>query len=122
MEASKTKPPYSKSEDNYIKKCTKSASTVAAGLRKAAKALNRSETAISQRYYSKIKGGKKKPETVGSLAISPFMAPNESKSNVMLEHQKELDKSVRFTLASLAKGHENITIEVQGKQITAVFK
>jgi len=113
MKPSKTKAPYSKSEDNYIAKCARSSSGVAGGLKKAAAALGRSPQAVTQRYYTKIRGKassnvKNRPETVGST--------------VLKDHQETLDKSVRFTLASLAKGHENITIEVKGTQVTAVFK
>ena len=112
MKPSKTKAPYSKSEDNYIAKCARSSSSVSGGLKKAAAALNSSPQAVTQRYYTKIRGKaslnvKNRPATVG---------------NIVQDHQKTLDKSVRFTLASLAKGHENITIEVKGTQITAVFK
>tara|TARA_R100000544_G_C2225007_1_gene60089 strand:+ start:591 stop:932 length:342 start_codon:yes stop_codon:yes gene_type:complete len=113
MKPSKTKAPYSKSEDNYISKCATTSLSVTGGLAKAAKALGRSPQAVTQRYYGTIRRKasltvKNRPETVGSV--------------ISKETQETLDKSVRFTLASLAKDHNHITIEVKGTQVTAVFK
>jgi len=107
----KTGTRYSAVEDKHILKCVAASNTICGGISKAAKHLGRSENAVLQRYYL-IKKKKAKVRTVAAPKTESFMS----------KHQKMLDKDVRFSLASLAKDHECITIEVKGTQITAVFK
>ncbi len=118
----KTGTRYSTVEDKHILKCVTESSTICGGINKAAKHLGRSENAVLQRYYLIKKNAKKAskkrtlPRSVGKIFNSDPFETFESK------HQKMLDMDVRFSLASLAKDHECITIEVKGTQVTAVFK
>lgn len=102
---------YSAVEDKHILKCVADSNTICGGINKAAKHLGRSENAVLQRYYL-IKKKKAKARVVAEPKVDTFMS----------KHQKMLDQDVRFSLASLAKDHESITIEIKGTQITAVFK
>jgi len=129
---------YTAAEDKYIYKCATESRTVCQGITKAAKKYGRTEKAVMFRYYNVLKkrarkydAGSAGPVGKAIRAKARAKAKNaemkdpfgEVKSKFsMSKHQKMLDKSVRFTLASLARDHDHITIEVKGKQITAVFK
>lgn len=106
----KTGTRYSAVEDKHILKCVAESNTICSGISKAAKHLGRSENAVLQRYYLIKKNAKTR--VVAQPKTDSFMS----------KHQKMLDQDVRFSLASLARDHESITIEVRGKQITAVFR
>lgn len=109
---------YTTQDDQYIVDVVRKSKNNCIGFEKAAKKLNRSPNAIMQRYYQRLMHGKPKRKAV--VAGDPFGKTTSKFS--MSKHQKMLDKDVRFTLASLAKGHQNITVTIQGKQVTAVFK
>lgn len=124
---------YTLEEDKYIYKCATTSRTICHGLHKAAKELGRTEKAVMYRYYNVLKKNTKKRkynERVRTDVLKSVAAKKKAKDPFanakstfsMSKHQKMLDQDVRFTLASLAKDHDHITIEVKGKQITAVFK
>jgi PHP family Zn ribbon phosphoesterase len=118
---SKTKTRYSIEDDKYILRCARTSETVCHGLTKAARALGRTEKAVLYRYYNVLKNSSLAKKQVKKAVVTK--APKKTTmSNFISKHQKMLDMDVRFSLASLAKDHENITITIQGKQITAVFK
>ena len=131
---------YTPAEDKYIYKCVNESRTVCQGITKAAKKYGRTEKAVMYRYYNVLKKRVRKYDAgssgpVGNAIRAKARAKAKAKKAEikdpfgevtskfsMSKHQKMLDKSVRFTLASLARDHDHITIEVKGKQITAVFK
>ena len=73
-----------------------------------------------RKYNERVRNDVLKAVAAKNKAKDPFA--NVKSTFSMSKHQKMLDQDVRFTLASLAKDHDHITIEVKGKQITAVFK
>ena len=131
---------YTAAEDKYIYKCVKESRTVCQGITKAAKKYGRTEKAVMFRYYNVLKKRASKYDIhsagpVGNAIRAKARAKAKAKKAEikdpfgevtskfsMSKHQKMLDMDVRFTLASLARDHNHITIEVKGKQITAVFK
>ena len=127
---------YTTAEDQYIYKCATESRTVCHGLTKAAKKLGRTEKAVMYRYYNVIKKNSKKRaynERVRTEVLTSVQRSAKAKARAKAkaakadekfysEHQKMLNRNVRFTLASLAKDHDQITVTIKGTEVTAVFK